>query len=259
MGNACSASKKKTSAPSQSQAIQSPRPPPSNNNNNNNTPSNLPPTYNPYQAQKIDELPPKQESPQKNEGEQLINVYYPVNNVPLPPPPPEVRRNEQDEEVMEEEEEGGNEKVNVEKVGGTEVQEVGRNLEEIDFNNEGGEREEVGEIFQNDNQENQNQSYQYNNGTYGEEEEENGNGGYGEEEEDYDGKNARKSMAGPMLMALKAENVNDFFATPALKEEDNEGEANKEFKNVNNETTDHENNSVGEQYVEQIPQVIYKL
>lgn len=285
MGNACSASKKKFSSPLKPQDVQSPKPPPTLKGNNM---VNLTPTKNPPQpinenVPKNAEIPPESEVPQKPAVEQrrsisnqknslLQNEIISPNNEPLPPPSLQGMGEEHQGQVCQEDNMDG------EKNGENEIHEEPRQLEEMNFNYEGEEEGERGEeveegegeregedIFQNDNYENQYQSEQDYNEMFG--------GGYnedeGDEEEYYNElresspkmKNASKSTAGPVLMALKAENVNDFFAAPAVKEEGNEVEANNEFKNANNETEDHENNLPEEEENEneQARQVKYKF
>ena len=269
MGTACSASKKKLPVPSTFQDVQSPKPPPSNNVNTifNIVPTN---TNNLSQfinenTQKIADKAPIPESPPKEEVQQRLSFSNPKNSLlqnenispnhePLPPPLFEEKQPEQEGQGWQEEGNGENEQMEKERNGGNEVQEEPRHLEEMNFNNEEGEGVEGGEMFQNEANEDQNQNYQ----EYVEQSVDDRE--YNEEEDDYNQDNydyedggvsvpqmqhARKSIAGPVLMALKPENVNDFFVAPVLKEE-NEEDMNQEFKNVNNETAEHENNSPSE-------------
>ena len=278
MGNACSASKKKIDPPLKSQDVQSPKPPPSEKENNI---ENLNPINEnvPKNAERL----PESELPQKEEeAEQRVTISNQKNSLfqneiispnPEPLPPSSFHG-------MGEENEGWQaEQMDGEKIGGNEVQEEPRHLEEMNFNEEGEEGVERGEegqgeeIFQNDYYENQNQSDQQytemydggNNEDERDEDEEYDNNNNNDDEEAGTSapkmKNARKSVAGPVLMALKAENVNDFFVAPTVKEEQNEGEANNEFKNANNETEDHENNFPGEakNESEQAPQVKHEF
>jgi hypothetical protein len=266
MGAACS-SKKNPSSPSQSKPIPSPTPPSSHRNQLQESPDQLQSNNpsNPVNAQQ--QLLVNNPEPQSTINAQPISNNNPSNSADPNHEQPSLIAAANAPHQSSEEREKENEGIQV-----AEKEKEKENLEEMDFNEGAAEQEGVEnnpeqnfslrdyeenqyneEPNQYDNYGNENNEYQE--GSYDDE-----NNYYEDDDDEYgyhQNKMNNDRRATVACVAIKADDVSDFFvAPPVVEEKENDGEINKEFKNVQNETTDHDQENGGEEYQEEIPQVI---